>query len=277
MMKHPRLRLFYLPLICAAAAIPTLAAAADTFTLSASAQDFGNYFPSYLANGYFSTMTAPRGTEGNLGYMVAFMDYAKDDESRPASIPGWSEIDFSTGDSAAGHFWMNQVPLVPALFADYSQTLNMKQATLTTSYRYVDHKRSTQIKVTTFVSQASTHLAATQISLTPDFDGTVELSFALNLWAPYQPRLPLAKLTGEEMQEEVAAHNMKLVAIPPATPDRAAIWYHGDTRVVAADGDVKELTLWLDGRAEQGLGMAEAAALRLPDGIQATDITLYKS
>jgi trehalose/maltose hydrolase-like predicted phosphorylase len=276
-MKPLRSRLAYLPLICAAAAIPALAAAEDTFTLSASAQDLGNYFPSYLANGYFSTMTAPRGTEGNLAYMVAFMDYAKEDESRPAAIPGWSEIDYSTGDSAAGHFWMNQVPVTAALFADYRQTLNMKEATLTTSYRYVDHKRSTQVKVTTFVSQAATHLAATQISLTPDFDGSVELSFALNLWAPHQPRLPLARLSGEQMQEAVAANNMQLVAIPPATPDRAAVWYHGDTHVLAADGDVGSLTLALDGRAEQGLAMAEATAVQLPDGIVPSDIVLYKS
>jgi trehalose/maltose hydrolase-like predicted phosphorylase len=282
-LEETRMKPLSLILPCLALAVThALAAPAppgpdSSFSLTASAKDFDNYFPSYLANGYFSTMTAPRGTEGNLAYMVAFMDYAKDDESRPAAIPGWSEIDYSTGDSAAGHFWMNQVPLNPAWFVDYSQVLNMQDATLTTRYRYVDHGRSTQIKVTTFVSQTSTHLAATQISLTPDFDGTVQLSFALNLWAPYQPRLPLAKLTGEEMQEAVAAHNMKLVAIPPATPDRAAVWYHGDTHVLAADGDTKELTLWLAGRAEQGLGMAEAAALRLPDGVAATDIALYKS
>jgi trehalose/maltose hydrolase-like predicted phosphorylase len=261
----------------ALAAGPAAAAPDSSFTLRASAEHFNSYFPSYLANGYFSTMTAPRGTEGNLAYMVAFMDYAKDDMARPAAIPGWSEIDYSTGDSAAGHFWMNQVPLNPALFQDYSQVLNMRDATLTTRYRYVDHQRSTQIKVITFVSEASTHLAATQISLTPDFDGTVQLSFALNLWAPYQPRLPLAKLTGEEMQEAVAAHNMKLAAIAPATPDRAAIWYHGDTHVSGADGDTKELTLWLDGRAEQGLGMAEAAAISMPGGVAAADIALYKS
>ncbi|MDB6099128.1 MAG: glycoside hydrolase family 65 [Gammaproteobacteria bacterium] len=253
------------------------AATDPTFTLSASAENFGNYFPSYLANGYFSSMTAPRGTEGNLAYMVAFMDYAKDDEARPAAIPGWSEIDYSTGDSAAGHFWMNQVPVNSALFQDYRQTLDLHEATLITTYRYVDHKRSTRVKVTTFVSQASTHLAATQISLTPDFDGTVELSFALNLWAPYEPRLPLAKLTGEQMQEAVAAHNMQLVAIPPATPDRAPVWYHGDTHVLEAGGDVKELTLTLDGRAEQGLSMAEAAAIQLPDGVPASAIELYKS
>jgi trehalose/maltose hydrolase-like predicted phosphorylase len=256
---------------------PARAIPDTSFTLSASTADFDNYFPSYLANGYFSTMTAPRGTEGNLAYMVGFMDYAQDDISRPAAIPGWSEIDYSTGDSAAGHFWMNQVPLSPALFQDYSQTLNMREATLTTRYRYVDHQRSTQIKVITFVSQAATHVAATQISFTPDFDGTVQLSFAINLWAPSQPRLPLAKLTGEEMQEAVAAHNMKLAAIAPATPDRAPIWYHGDTHVLAADGNTRELTLWLDGRAERGLSMAEAAALSLPAGIEATDITLYKS
>ena len=278
-MLYQRLRvLLPLPLLLLAAlASPALAGADDTFSLRASAQDFGNYFPSYLANGYFSTMTAPRGTEGNLAYMVAFMDYAKDDESRPAAIPGWSEIDYSTGDSAAGHFWMNQVPVNSTLFRDYRQTLNMKEATLTTSYRYVDHARSTQVKVTTFVSQAATHLAATQVALTPDFDGTVELSFALNLWAPHQPRLPLAKLTGDEMQEAVAANNMQLAAIPPATPDRAAVWYHGDTHVLAADGDVRNLTLTLDGRAEQGVAMAEAAAIQLPEGVVPSDVALYKS
>jgi protein-glucosylgalactosylhydroxylysine glucosidase len=256
---------------------PAQAAADSTFVLSATAADFGSYFPSYLANGYFSTMTGLRGTEGNLAYMVGFMDYAKDDMARPAAIPGWSEIDYSTGDSAAGHFWMNQVGINPAQFADYNQTLNMQEATLTTSYRYVDHNRNTKIKVTTFVSQASTHLAATQISLTPDFDGTVELSFALNLWAPHQPRLPLARLTGDEMQEAVAANNMQLVAIPPATPDRAAVWYHGDTHVQSADGDTRQLTLSLDGRAEQGLAMSEAAAVQLPDGVSATEAALYKS
>ena len=253
------------------------AASDPSFTLAAGAEDFGSYFPSYLANGYFSTMTAPRGTEGNLAYMVAFMDYGKDDIARPAAIPGWSEIDYSTGNSAAGHFWMNQAALNPAQFQDYRQVLNMREATLTTRYRYLDHGRSTRIEVTTFVSQASTHLAATQISLTPDFDGTVELSFALNLWAPYQPRLPLAKLTGDEMQEAVAAHNMTLAAIPPAVPDRAALWYHGDTHVSAADGSTAQAALWLDGRAEQGLAMAEAAALRLPESVQAADVTLYKS
>src|SRR5271169_6986834 len=137
---------------CPALAAPAAASPATAtetasdagFTLTATAADFDSYFPSYLANGFFSTMTAPRGTEGNLAYMVAFMDYGADDIARPAAIPGWSEIDYSTGDSAAGHFWMNQVPLSAALFKDYNQVLNMRDATLTTRYRYIDHRRSTQ-------------------------------------------------------------------------------------------------------------------------------------
>ncbi len=222
-------------------------------------------------------MTAPRGTEGNLAYLVAFMDYGKDDISRPAAIPGWTEIDYSTGQSDAGHFWMNQVDLNPSVFQDYRQVLNLHDATLTTSYRYLDHGRNTRIKVVSLVSEASPHLAASQISITPEFDGVVELSFAFNLWAPHQPRLPLAKLTGDEMQIAVAAHNLSFQAIPPATPDRAAVWYHGDTHVLANNGDSKELTLWLDGRAEQGMDMAEAAAVSLPDGLQPVEVKLYKS
>lgn len=248
-----------------------------TFTLTATSQDFDRYFPTMLANGYFATMSSPRGTEGNLAYLVGLMDYGKDDVSRPAAAPGWTEIDYSTGDSKAGHFWMNQVRLDPNVFADYHQTLDMHAATLTTNYRYDDHGRKTGVGVITFVSQASPHLAATRLSITPDFDGTVQLSFALNLWAPHQPRFAMATLNGDQMQEAVAANNMDFVAKPPATPDRAAVWYHGDVHVTAGDGDTKDLTLWIDGRAEQGLAMAEAAALRLPAGIEIADVQLYRS
>ena len=276
-MKHP-IPNFVLLLAAVIGCFATIAQAATdpSFLLTATSKDFANYFPGQLANGYLSTMTAPRGTEGNLAYLVAFMDYAKDDMSRPAAIPGWTEIDYSTGQSDAGHFWMNQVDLDSSVFQDYQQVLDLHDATLTTSYRYLDHGKTTRIKVVTLVSEASPHLAASQISITPEFDGVVQLSFAFNLWAPYQPRLPLAKLSGDEMQTAVAAHNLSFQAIPPATPDRAAVWYHGDTHVLADDGDSKNLTLWLDGRAEQGLGMAEAAAISLPAGLTPVEVTLNK-
>jgi trehalose/maltose hydrolase-like predicted phosphorylase len=259
------------------AAASAQAATDPSFLLTATARDFGSYFPGELANGYLSTVTGPRGTEGNLSYMVAFMDYATDDISRPAAIPGWSEIDYSTGPSSAGHYWLNQARLDPSVFQDYRQVLNLHDATLTTSYRYLDHGKATRIEVETLISMASPHLAASRLSITPEFDGTVQLSFALNLWAQHQPRLPLARLSGDELQIALAAHGLQQQAIPPATPDRAAVWYPGYTRVLSDGGDDGNLTLWLDGHAERGLHMAEAAAVALPPGLEPVEVKLYKN
>ena len=70
-------RLIKLACLSVIAILGTAPASAQTdpsFLLTATAKNFDSYFPSYLANGYFSTMTSPRGTEPNRGYMVAFMD-----------------------------------------------------------------------------------------------------------------------------------------------------------------------------------------------------------
>jgi trehalose/maltose hydrolase-like predicted phosphorylase len=246
-----------------------------SFLLTATEKDLANYFPGQLGNGFFSTLTSPRGTEGSLSYMISFMDYAKGDVSRPAAIPGWTGIDYSTGPSHAGQFWLNQVDMDGARFRDYHQVLDMHDGTLTTRYRYLDGRKATDIQVVSLVSQASPHLAASQFSITPDFDGEVQLSFALDLWAPHQPRFALGEIDGPQMQEAVAAHNLKLKAVPPDVPDRAPLWYHGDTHVLAADGDTKALTLWLDGKAEQGRAMAEAVAIALPAGMQPREVKLH--
>src|SRR5450432_2491410 len=100
------------------AATGTRAATDPSFLLTGTSKNFDSYFPSYLANGYFSTLTSLRGTEPNMAYMVAFMDYAKDDISRPAAIPGWSEIDYNPGGG-----WLNSTRVAPHIFFDYAQTL----------------------------------------------------------------------------------------------------------------------------------------------------------
>jgi trehalose/maltose hydrolase-like predicted phosphorylase len=250
----------------------------DSFLLTATADDLDTYFPTYLANGYLSTMTAPRGTESNLAYMVAFMDYKKDDIARPAAIPGWSGINYSTGQSTAGQFWLNDVRLDGKALERYRQTLNLHEATLTTSYRFTDAaKKSTKIEVRTFVSQAAPHLAATQMSITPEFSGTVELSFPLTLWAEHQPRFPIKTMTGDQMLAAVAAHNMTVAKpVNHATADRAPVWYPGYTQVLAADGRTNDLTMWLDGRAQEGLTMALAVAIGLPADLKPQDARLVK-
>ena len=260
-----------------ALAAPAHAETDPSFLLTATDKELANYFPTYLANGYVSTLSAPRGTEANPAYLVGFMDYKRDDVSRPAAIPGWTEIDYSTGPGPTGQAWLNRTPVDASRFLNYRQTLNLREATLTTRYDYLDGRRRTGIEVTTLVDQANPHLAASRLSITPDFDGTVQLSFALTLWAPHQPRLPLATLTGPQMEEAVAANGQRLEPVPPATADRAAIWYHGDTHVLANEGDAGNLTLWLNGQAEQGLDMAQAAAIGLSADLVPEAVTIYKS
>ncbi len=247
-----------------------------SFRLSAGLDDLPGYFPGYLGNGYLSTLTAPRGTEATRAYLVGLMDYAAGDMSRPAAVPAWTEIDFNPGASGSGHTWLNRAALSERHFRDYRQTLDLHDATLTSSYRYLDRGRETAVEVTTLVSEASPHLAATRLRITPDYDGTVQLSFALLLWAQHAPRFPLAQMSGPQMEEAVAANGLSLQPQPPATPDREAVWYPGYTEVRTSEGDTGSLSLWLDGQAEQGLTMAMAAAVALPEGVPAQAVTLHR-
>jgi trehalose/maltose hydrolase-like predicted phosphorylase len=248
-----------------------------SFLLAAEFRDLSAYFPTYLANGYVSTFSTRRGTEGAPAYLVAFMDDDPDDVSRPAVVPGWTEVDYSTGPTISGQSWLNKAPLDADHFQEYRQTLDLQSATLTTSYRYVEAGKAARMEVTTFVSAAAPHLAATRLAISPEFDGIVDLSFALNLWAPHAPRLALARITGPQMEEEIAANGLTMEAGFPARTDRAAFWYPGDTHVLEAHGDTAALTLQLAGRAEQGLAMAEAAAIALPVGLTPQDVRVYQS
>jgi trehalose/maltose hydrolase-like predicted phosphorylase len=258
--------------LLACAPAPGLCATDPSFLLTATAKDFGAYFPSYLANGYFSTMTSVRGTEPDRAYMVAFMDYTEGDISRPAAIPGWSEIDYDPGTG-----WMNSTRLDPGIFAGYSQTLDMHDGTLATRYRFTYAGKATDVQVTTFVSQADPHLAATRLSITPQFDGKVRLRFPFRLWSGYQPRFPIASMTGDQMIDAVIASGQDLNDKPVPTPDRAPVWYPGTTVVTHDGGDTRQRTLWLDGRAVNGLRMAEAAAIELPGDLKIESVKLEKT
>src|SRR5207244_7907859 len=100
----------------------------------------------------------------------------------------------------SGESGLAQTKLSAKAFANYSQPLNVHPATLSTPYRYTDDsQRSTDVRVTSFLSQASRHLPATRIAITPDFSGTVRLTFSFALWAPHQPRFPIRTMNGEEM------------------------------------------------------------------------------
>ena len=265
--------------LCALSPLRAGASAADpddAFRLNARWEDLPNYFPGYLGNGFVATLTAPRGTEPTRAYLVGFMDYAAGDVSRPAAVPAWTEIDFSPTDETEGGPWLNRAALDTRHFQDYQQTLDLKEATLTTRYHYREGVRDTAVEVTSFVSEAAPHLAVTRLILTPDFQGTVRLSIAFTLWAAPAPRLALGELTGRQMEEAVAAHGLQLQPRAPTTPDREALWYAGYTGVRHAEGDAAARALWVEGQAERGLPLALAGAVRLPEEAH-PEVKVYRS
>lgn len=266
-------------LVAALLALTASSARAESdasFLLHAGLEDLPSYFPGYLGNGYLGTLTAPLGTEATPTYLIAFMDYTAGDMSRPAQLPAWTEVDFSSSPPGGAQAWLNRARLDERHFAGYRQTLDLHEATLTTRYRYLDGRRASEVEVTTLVSEASPHLAATRLTITPDYDGVVHLSFPLLLWADHAPRFPLAQMAGPEMEEAVAAYGLTLEPRPPATADREAVWYPGHTEVRASDGDASTLSMWLDGRAAQGLAMAMAAAVELPEGTAPESVSFHR-
>ncbi|HET9109029.1 MAG TPA: hypothetical protein VFN79_17770 [Steroidobacteraceae bacterium] len=264
-----------------AALVPLSAASARgaddaSFQLVAHLDDVPAYFPGLLGNGYITSLTAPRGTEPTQTYLVAYMDYTPGDVSRPALVPGWMGIDFSPDRAGGKSTWLDRVPVSGAHFSRYLQTLDVHDGTLTTRYRFRDHGRGTKVDVVSLVSEASPHLAATRFTITPDFNGWVRLSFPLTIWRQHHPRFALGRMTGPQMEKALAAHDLALRPKGPAGADRAAIWYPGFTQVQKSGGDVRSLSLWLDGKAAYGLPMAMAAAVRLPPAAHDGKITLRR-
>jgi Glycosyl hydrolase family 65 central catalytic domain/Glycosyl hydrolase family 65, N-terminal domain len=244
-----------------------------SFEFTATQKNFKLYFPAYLANGFFSSTTSLRGTDPTTSYMVGVVDYTPGDVSRPAAIPSWVEIDYFDGYS-----WLNQSPVTPANFRDYSQTLNMFDGRLETRYTWADVGRSTRVSVDSFVSEAAPHLAVTSLTLSPNFSGVIRLRFTLRPHPAPRYRLALAKLNGAEVNKAVAALKAKrLVPTGPTVPDRAAIWYPGQMRVVGFGGAAKQGLIWITGRAVDGPRLAEAATVELPPQLKLLKVKLSRS
>jgi hypothetical protein len=266
----------------------------STFRLTAAAGDIARYVPTFLANGCFSSASSPRGTDAVLTLIAGLMDRTPGDVSRPAAVPSWAEIDYFNGTG-----WLNEGPVTPLTFRDYAQTLDMYDGTLTTSYVWTTDGTSTRVAVTTLVSQAAFHLAATRLALTPQFSGRVRLRFPLRAWPAPARRLPLARLswrdlkdalarsdatqpmspekprpttppreilTWFDLQDALAADGLMLALPDPAAPTRAPVWYPGEA-TIRTDASVGERLLTAEGTALHGSRFAEAVAIEIPAGL----------
>jgi len=247
------------PIAMARGSTATTRAAAGTFTLTATQANFAQYYPTYLANGYWSVASSLLGTAPTVAHMVGIMDYDADDVSRPAAIPSWNEIDYFDGGA-----WLNGSAVGAQTHTSYRQTLDMHDGVLRTHYRWIDGERATDVSVTSFVSENSQHLGVVSLELVPHFSGRVRLRFTLQS-PPLAMRLPLARMSAVEFNAAaVAAHQEDLVS----GGHRDAIWYPGHVEVRDSGGDAETDTLFMTGVAVRGRTVALAAAIALPMDLQ---------
>ena len=240
-------------------------AVADTFTLTATQANFAEYYPTYLANGYWSVASSLLGTAPTVAHMVGIMDYDADDVSRPAAIPSWNEIDYFDGGA-----WLNGSTVGAQSHTTYRQTLDMHDGVLRTHYRWIDGERATDVSVTCFVSEDSPHLGVVSLELTPHFSGRVRLRFTLQS-PPLPKRLPLARMSAVEFSAAAkAAHQEDLAS----GGHRDAIWYPGHVEVRDSGGDTDTDTLFMTGTAVRGRTVALAAAIALPADLQRVHQTI---
>ena len=223
-----------------------------SFVLSTTSTAVDSYFPTYLANGYLSTMTGARGTESNLAYLVAFMDYTKEDIARPAAIPGWSGIDYSTGKSSAGEFWLNNVKLGAAglrrLSPDARHVRRHADDQLPLHGRQQEEHRRPRSSPSP--ARPRRTWRPTQLSDHPGLrPARCSCSSGSRCGRRISRVFRSARMSGEEMQAAVAANAMNVLEpLNHATPDRAPVWYYGHTAGARRAPAHHALTLWLDGR-----------------------------
>lgn len=261
-------------------AVPFAAPAAvpDPFRLDATldeAQGFG----APLANGRWAVAGTARGVDASPAFVAGVVEHAPDDVARPAAVPGPLGVDVRPWPTAADAPWIGRTPATGAHFAAYRQTLDLRQATLTTRYRFEAGGHAIDVELEQFLSRADPALGVTRLRLTPHEDGPVELAFPLQAYAPAAPRFALARLSGAEFEDAVLARGLPvpLVAHPPATPDRAAIWYAGDVDLTSVQVDPETRSLAITGRARGGAPVGVAAAIALPADAPARAVTVERS
>lgn len=210
------------------------------FDLTATERNFSLYFPTYLANGFFTTSSSLRGTDPTLSLMVGVIDYTPGDVPRPAALPSWAEMDYFDGVA-----WLNATPVTAGSFRDYRQTLQMYDGVLSTQYVFASSGHSTRVAVNTFVSEDAPHLGVTSLSLTPDFAGTVRLRFTLRPHAPPTHRFPLASVPSAELRESEAQAEAQIRLSDPTAPERGAEWYPGYVNIQSLGASEAQRVIWI--------------------------------
>lgn len=137
-----------------------------------------DYSPVFLGNGYLSVATSWNGTAAAPTTMAGLYDELEDaGYSYQALLPSWNEIDYWNGGR-----WLNSISREDSGIQGYTQTLNMYDGVLETSYRWIDLGRVTHIRVKSLVDRVRKELAVVRVEFTPEYGvqvGPVTVSFPL--------------------------------------------------------------------------------------------------
>ncbi|HET7457639.1 MAG TPA: hypothetical protein VFJ74_08280 [Gemmatimonadaceae bacterium] len=208
-----------------------------TFLLTTHAPDRSP--PPLLGNGRIGGTVAANGTAPAPLFVAGLYEEAKGDVPRIAAVPSPNTVDVFDGAS-----WLNAAP--PAARERYTQTLDMRTATVRTSYDWVDGERRTSISVESFLSRADPYVAAIRVRVVPHYAGRLRVAFPLLGW-PEPKRLPLGTATRYDPSWKAAD-----------------TWYPGHTTVVTQSA------------AFTGMVGGEVAVRASPDGRATThDVALH--
>jgi trehalose/maltose hydrolase-like predicted phosphorylase len=162
----------------------SLLAQPDTFQMTIASPS--PYTRTYIGNGNLGVSTSPLGTEPVESFLSGLYDGAEGDVPHIAALPAWNEVNFFNGKT-----WLNAASPDGGSLRDYRQTLNMRDGTVRTQYRWTDQGRATSVLVEMFVSRPNANLAAVKFEITPHYSGPVRVALSLRGWPPPK-RLPLA-------------------------------------------------------------------------------------
>jgi len=187
-----------------------------------------NYIPTYIGNGYFSLASTPMGSSPAESYMAGVYDEAPKDISRNAILPEWNEFNLKINN-----VWLNDTvnKIKPE---NYLQKIDMHSGILTTSYSFTSSGKSSDVKITSFISRADKNIAVVKFDVKPLFSGNIEIRFPLKERKP-PVRMPLAEL------KNVAGW------APDVWPP---VWYGGFIKLNSVNSLVKDKIISAKGSSE---------------------------
>ena len=163
------------------------------------------YTAAYLGNGAISLVTTPLAVDPAPTFLAGVYDHSPGDVPRIAAAPAWNVIEISNG----AHWLNHQTPL--SQITQYSQTLDMYNGLLRTSYVWTDGTKSALIRVEQFVARDRPEVGLARVTFTPQFTAAVTIRFPLENWPPAH-RYPLEQTRNLEGE---------------ARTNPWAIWYPG--------------------------------------------------